>query len=145
MDKSMERLFGTAHDIIIEEIEMNDGDVILEELVTKVQEEFIKRSLRVKLIAINGSTIGPSSKLASKFSLDDSIDTASKTWQREIKKMREADLAIALGTPGDVNMEEAAGPQVQLLVTQNVTMEVSERMVRRVIVRREQYRPWKSK
>ena len=137
----MECLFGTAHDIIIEEIEMNDGDVILEELVTKVQEEFIKRSLRVKLIAINGSTTGPSSKLASKFSLDDSIDTASKTWQREVQKMRQADLAIASGTPGDVNMEEAAGPRVQLLVTQNVTREVSERMVRRVIVRREQYRP----
>ena len=137
----MECLFGTAHDIIIEEIEMNDGDVILEELVTKVQEEFIKRSLRVKLIAINGSTTGPRSKLASKFSLDDSIDTACKTWQREIKKMREADLAIASGTPGDVNMEEAAGPRVQLLVTQNVTREVSERMVRRVIVRRERYRP----
>ena len=145
MDKSMERLFGTAHDIIIEEIEMNDGDVILEELVTKVQEELIKRSLHVKLIAINGSTIGQSSKLASKFSLDDSIDTAGKTWRREMQKMRQADLAISSGTPGDVNKEEAAATQVQLLEKQNVTREVSERMVRRVIVRREQYRPWKSK
>ena len=139
----MERLFGTAHDIILEEIEMNDGDVVLEELLTKVQEELTKRSLHVNLIAINGSTIGPSSKLASKFSLDDSIDTASKTWRREVQKMRDADLAFASGTPGDVNMEEATGPQVQLLETQNVTRAVAERMVRRVVVRREQYRPRK--
>ena len=137
----MERLFGTAHDIILDEIEMNDGDVVLEELLTKVQEELTKRSLHVNLIAINGSTIGPSSKLASKFSLDDSIDTACKTWRREVQKMRQADSVS--GTPGDVNMEEAAGPQVQLLAKQNVTREVSERMVRRVVVRREQYRPRK--
>ena len=133
MDKSLERLFGTAHDIILEEIEMNDGDVVLEELLTKVQKELTKRSLHVNLIAINGSTIGPSSKLASKFSLDNSIDGACKTWQREVKKMRQADLAIASGSPGDVNMEEAAGPQVQLLEKQNVTREVSERMVRRIV------------
>ena len=143
MNKSVECLFGTAHDIILDEIEMNDGDVVLEELLTKVQEELTKRSLHVNLIAINGSTIGPSSKLASKFSLDDSIDTASKTWQREVQKMREADLAVASGTPGDINMEEAAGLQVQLLERRNVTREVAERMVRRVVVRREQYRPRK--
>ena len=141
MNKSVERLFGTAHDIILDEIEMNDGDVVLEELLTKVQEELTKRSLHVNLIAINGSTIGPSSKLASKFSLDDSIDTASKTWRREVQKMRDADLTIASGTPGDVNMEEAAGLQVQLLERRNVTREVAERTVRRVVVRREQYRP----
>ena len=133
----MERLFGTAHDIVLDEIEMNDGDVVLEELLTKVQEELIKRSLHVNLIAINGSTIGPSSKLASKFSLDNSIDGACKTWQREVKKMRQA------ASPGDVNMEETAGPQIQLLERQNVNREVSERMVRRVVVRREQYRPRK--
>ena len=139
MDKSMERLFGTAHDIIIDEIANNDGDVDLEELVIKVQEELTKRSCHVNLIAINGSTTSPSSQLAKKFSLDDSIDSACKTWQREMEKMRQADLAIASGTPGDVNMEEAAGPQVQLLEKQNVSREVSERMVRRVVVRREQY------
>ena len=133
----MERLFGTAHDIVLDEIEMNDGDVVLEELLTKVQEELIKRSLHVNLIAINGSTIGPSSKLASKFSLDNSIDGACKTWQREVKKMRQA------ASPGDVNMEETAGPQIQLLERQNVNREVSERMVRRVVVRSEQYRPRK--
>ena len=141
MNKSVERLFGTAHDIILDEIEMNDGDVVLEELLTKVQEELTKRSLHVNLIAINGSTIGPSSKLASKFSLDDSMDTACKTWQREVQKMRDMDLAIASGTPGDVNMEEVAGPQVQLMERRNVTREVAERMIRRVVVRREQYRP----
>lgn len=135
----MERLFGTAHDIIIDEIANNDGDVDLEELVIKVQEELTKRSCHVNLIAINGSTTSPSSQLAKKFSLDDSIDSACKTWQREMEKMRQADLAIASGTPGDVNMEEAAGPQVQLLEKQNVSREVSERMVRRVVVRREQY------
>ena len=139
----MEGLFGTAHDISLDEIEMNDGDVVLEELLTKVQEELTKRSLHVNLIAINGSTTGPSSKLASKFSLDDSIDTACKTWQREVEKLRKVDLAIASGSPGNVNMEEAAGPQVQLLERQNVNREVSERMVRRVVVRSEQYRPRK--
>ena len=133
----MEGLFGTAHDISLDEIEMNDGDVVLEELLTKVQEELTKRSLHVNLIAINGSTIGPSSKLASKFSLDNSIDGACKTWQREVKKMRQA------ASPGDVNMEETAGPQIQLLERQNVNREVSERMVRRVVVRSEQYRPRK--
>ena len=139
----MERLFGTAHDIILDEIEMNDGDVVLEELLTKVQEELTKRSLHVNLIAINGSTIGSSSRLAKMFSLDDSIDSACKTWQREVKKMQQADLAIASGTPGDVNMKEAAGPRVQLLEKQNINREVSERMVRKVFVRREQYLPRK--
>ena len=141
MNKSVERLFGTAHDIILDEIEMNDGDVDLEELLPKLQEGLTRRSLHANLIAINGSTIGPSSKLASKFSLDNSIDTASKTWQREVQKMRQADLAVASGTPGDINLEEAAGLQVQLLERRNVTREVAERMVRRVVVRREQYRP----
>ena len=139
----MERLFGTAHDIIIDEIAKNDGDVDLEELLLKVQEEVSKRSCHVNLIAINGSTTSPSSKLAKKFSLDDSIDSAIKTFQREMQKMRQADLAISSGTPGDANMEEAAGPQVQLLEKQNVTRAVSERMVRRVVVRREQHRPRK--
>lgn len=137
----MERLFGTAHDIIIDEIAKNDGDVDLEELAIKVQEELTKRSCHVNLIAINGSTISRSSKLAIKISLDDSIDSACKTFQREMEKMRQADLAISSGTPGHANMEEAAGPQVQLLEKQNVTREVAERMVRRVVVRREQYRP----
>ena len=139
----MERLFGTAHDIIIDEIAKNDGDVDLEELAVKVQEELTKRSCYVNLIAISGSTTSPSSKLAKKFSLDDSIDSAIKTFQREMQKMRQADLAISSGTPGDANMEEAAGPQVQLLEKQNVTRAVSERMVRRVVVRREQHRPRK--
>ena len=140
----MERLFGTTHDIIIDEIAKNDGDVDLEELLLKVQEEVSKRSCHVNLIAINGSTTSPNSKLAKKFSLDDSIDSACKTFQREMQKMRQqVDSAISSGTPGDVDMEEAAGPQVQLLEKQNVTREVSERMVRRVVVRREQYRPRK--
>ena len=140
----MERLFGTTHDIIIDEIANNDGDVDLEELILKVQEEVSKRSCHVNLIAINGSTTNPSSKLAKKFSLDDSIDSACKTFQREMEKMRQqVDVAISSGPPGDVDMEEAAGPQVQLLVKQDVTREVSERMVRRVVVRREQYRPRK--
>ena len=144
MDKSMERLFGTTHDIIIDEIANNDGDVDLEELILKVQEEVSKRSCHVNLIAINGSTTSPSSKLAKKFSLDDSIDSACKTFQREMEKMRQqVDVAISSVPPGDVDMEEAAGPQVQLLVKQDVTREVSERMVRRVVVRREQYRPRK--
>ena len=138
----MERLFGTAHDIIIDEIAKNDGDVDLEELAIRVQEELTKRSCYVNLIAINGSTISRSSKLAVKFSLDDSIHSACKTYQREMQKLRQPlDMAISSETPGD--MEEAAGPQVQLLVKQNVTREVSERMVRRVVVRREQYRPRK--
>ena len=139
----MERLFGTTHDIIIDDIASNDGDVDLEELVIKVEEELPKRSCQVNLIAINGSTTSPSSELAKKFSLDDSIDTACKTWQREMEKMRQVDLAISSGTPGEVNIEEAAGPQVQLLENQNINREVSERMVRRVVVRREQYRPRK--
>ena len=140
----MERLFGTAHDIIIDEIAKNDGDVDLEELAIRVQEELTKRSCYVNLIAINGSTISRSSKLAVKFSLDDSIHSACKTYQREMQKLRQRlDMAISSETPGDVDMEEAAGSQVQLLVKQNVTREVSERMVRRVVVRREQYRPRK--
>ena len=140
----MERLFGTTHDIIIDEIAKNDGDVDLEELLLKVQEEVSKRSCHVNLIAINGSATSPSSKLAKKFSLDDSIDSACKTFQREMQKMQQqVDMAISSGTPGDVDMEEPAGPQVQLLVKQDVSREVSERMVRRVVVRREQYRPRK--
>lgn len=39
MDKSLERLFGTAHDIVIQEIKKSDGDVDTEELTVKVLED----------------------------------------------------------------------------------------------------------
>ena len=50
-------------------------------------------------------------------------------------------LANTPGTPSDVNMGEVTEPKVQLLENQRITREVSERVVRRVLVRREQNRP----
>ena len=140
MDKSLERLFGTAHDIVIEEIKKSDGDVDTEELTVKVLEDLNRRLCHVKLLAIDESTIAPSFKLAKKFSWDDSIESACKTYQSEMEKIRKS-LANTPGTPSDVNMEEVTEPKVKLLENQPITREVSERVVRRVLVRREQNRP----
>lgn len=140
MDKSLERLFGTAHDIVIEEIKKSDGDVDTGELTVKVLEGLNRRHCRVKLLVIDESTIAPSSKLANKFSWDESIESACKTYRSELEKIRQS-WANTPGTPSDVNMEEVTEPKVQLLENQLITREVSERMVRRVVVRREQNRP----
>lgn len=143
-DISMECLYGTAHDIIIEELKKtDDGEVDLEELKIKLEEALNRRFCRVKLITIHGSTIGPSSKSAKKFSLDDCIDSAGRTFQRELPRMQQMQQSIANApeTPSDVNMEEATSPQVSLSTGCKITSEVSERMVRRVVQRREQNRP----
>ena len=140
----MECLYGTAHDIIIEELnKTDDEEVDLEELKIKLEEALNRRFCRVKLITIHGSTIGPSSKSAKKFSLDDCIDSAGRTFQRELPRMQQMQQSIANApeTPSDVNMEEATSPQVSLSTDCKITSEVSERMVRRVVQRREPDRP----
>ena len=136
----MERLFGTAHDIIIEAIKTGEGDVDLEELKIKLEEALKKRNCHVNLITIHGSTIEPRSKSAKKFSLDDCIDSACRTFQSELQRMPQ-NISNSPIIPSDVEMEEAANPVSLSSTDCEITSEVSERIVRRVVQRREQNRP----
>ena len=137
----MERLYGTAHDIVIEEIrKTGNGDVDLEELRIKLEDALNQRFCRLNLISLNESTIGPSSKPAKKFSLDDSITSACKTFQCELQRMQQC-ITSAPQTPRDVDMEEAAASPQGPSNNREITSEASERMLRRVVLRRERYWP----
>lgn len=143
-DVSMEHLFGTAYDIIIEEIRKTEsGDVNLEDLTRKLEGALNQRFCRVSLILFNRLTIGPKSNLARKFSLDEDIASACTTFQRTLDISRQSGIAAAPGTPRDVNMEETdtASPQVSLMTGHGITTDVSERMVRKVGLRKDHYRP----
>jgi len=140
-DISMERLFGTAHDIVIEKLNKSEnGDVDLEELRQILEDALNQRFCRVNLITFNGSTAGPSSKPAKKFSLDDGIESACKTFRCELERMRQC-MANTPETPQDVDMEETASLQVSLSTDHEITNEASDRMLQRVVRRRERYWP----
>ena len=139
---SMERLFGTAYDIVVEEIKKTDGgDVNLEDLTVKLQGALNQRFCRVSLVLFNRLTIGPASKLAKKFSLDEDICSACRTFTGALERIRQSNIDAAPGTPSDVDMEEgqSASPQISLSTGHEITTDISERMVRRVGLRR--YRP----
>jgi len=137
----MERLFGTAHDIVIEKLNKSEnGDVDLEELRQILEDALNQRFCRVNLITFNGSTAGPSSKPAKKFSLDDGIESACKTFRCELERMRQC-MANTPETPQDVDMEETASLQVSLSTDHEITNEASDRMLQRVVRRRERYWP----
>lgn len=134
----MERLFGTAHDIVIQEITTNSGEVDLEELRDKLKDALNRRFCNVNLITFNGSTIGPSSEAARKFSLDGGIDSACQTFRSEFKRMSEC-VATAPQTPSDVDMEETTNARVSLAENLGISSEVSERMLQKVALRKQQY------
>lgn len=142
----MEQLFGTAYDIIMEQIKKTDnGDVNLQDLTNVLEGALNQRFCRVSLILLDRLTIGPKSKLAKKFSLDEDIDGACTTFQSAQDRLRQSNFVTEPGTPRDVNMEveepETPTPQVSLSTNHEITTEVSERMVRKVGFRKDHYWP----
>ena len=144
-DVSMEQLFGTAYDIIMEQIRKPDNeDADLQELANVLEQALNQRFCHVSLILLDGATIGPRSKLAEKFSLDENIDGACKTFQCALERIRN-NIANAPGTPRDVDMEveepQTPSPQASLSINHEITMDVSERMVRKVGLRKAHHWP----
>ena len=140
-DVSIEHLFGTAYDIILEQIKKAEGgDVNLEELTNVLEGALNQRFCRVSLILLDRLTIGPKSKLAKMFSLDEDMDNACTTFQCALERLRQSNIVTAPGTPSDVDMElegtEAHSPQVSLSTNHGITTDVSERMVRKVGLRK---------
>lgn len=140
----MERLYGTAHDIVIQEIKKTENeDVDLEDLKAKLQDKLNERSCQVNLITFNGSTIGPISKQAKKFSLEEGMKSTCQTFRCELQRMTQC-MANAPETPTDVNMEESpsesASPRVSSTESA-ITTEVAERLVQRVVLRKDLYWP----
>lgn len=145
-DVSMEQLFGTAYDIIMEQIKKpDDEDINLQELANVLEQALNQRFCRVSLILRDRLTIGPKSKLAKKFSLDENIDDACTTFKSALDGIRQSNIATAPGTPRDVDMEveepETPSPQVSLAANHEITLDVSERMVRKVGLRKAQHWP----
>ena len=141
----MERLFGTAYDIVFEEIKKRNGDVDLEHLTNVLEGALNQRFCRVSLILLDRLTIGPKSQLAKMFSLDEDIDSACTTFQCALEKLRQSNIVTAPGTPSDVDMEvEETGtqsPQVSISPGHRITTDVSGRMVRKVGLRKAHHRP----
>lgn len=145
-DVSLEQLFGTAYDIIMEQIKKPDEeDINLQELANVLEQALNQRFCRVSLILLDRLTIGPKSKLAKKFSLDENIDDACKTFKSALDGIRQSNIATAPGTPRDVDMEveepETPSPQVSLAANHEITLDVSERMVRKVGLRKAHHWP----
>ena len=145
-DVSMEKLFGTAYDVIMEQIRKRDGeDINLQELTNVLERALNQRFCRVSLILLNRLTIGPRSKLAKMFSLDENIDGACTTFRCALEKVRQSNIATAPGTPRDVDMEveepETRSPEVSLGINHEITLDVSERMVRKVGLRKAHHWP----
>ena len=145
-DVSMELLFGTAYDIVMEQIRKPDDEGIDLQVLTNVLERALnQRFCHVNLIQLDKLTIGPRSKLAKKFSLDENIDGACKTFRCALEKVRQSNIVTAPGTPRDVDMEveepEIPSPQVSLSTNHEITMDVSERMVRKVGLRKAHHWP----
>ena len=140
----MERLYGTAHDIVIQEIKKTENeDVDLEDLKAKLQDKLNERFCRVDLITFNGSTIGPISKQAKKFSLDEGMKSICQTFRCELQRMTQC-MANAPETPRDVDMEESqsesASPRVSATRSE-ITTGAAERLLQRVVLRKDRYWP----
>ena len=83
--------------------------------------------------------LGPATKLAKKFSLDEDFPSACDTFQSALEKRRQStrNIVAAPGTPCDVDMEEAqTTSQFSLSTDCVITTEVSERILQRVVQRR---------
>lgn len=139
---SEEHLFGTAYDIVVEEIRQAEGgDVSLEDLNVKLQEGLNRRSSRVRRILFDGKlAIGPATQLAKKFLLDEDFPSACATFKSALERIRQSTGNIfgVRGTPSDIEMEEAqtTTPQFSLSAGCVITTDDSERILQRVVQRR---------
>lgn len=132
-----ERLFGTAYDIVVAEILRDHGDVDLEKLESKLKDGLNERSCRINQVAVPGATIGVDSMMsARKFSLDDGMDNACRTFKSELKKLAQHVADEATVMQNDVTMEEAGSSHDVSIEEGGITAEVSERVLRKVVQRK---------
>ncbi|XP_078346074.1 uncharacterized protein LOC144631506 isoform X2 [Oculina patagonica] len=131
-DVSLERLIGTAHDIVLEEVTRKYRDVNVDELSEKLKAALISRSCHASLMQINGVNIPSESELAQKLSYDEDFGSACITFEQSVIRMQRSAAATA-GIPGDVNMEEMASlDRVSVSNNHEITIDLSERLVRKV-------------
>ena len=136
-DKLTERLFGTAYDIVVPEILREHGDVDLEQLARKLKDGLNERSCRINQVAVPGATNGVDSMMsATKFSLDDGMDNACRTFRSELKRLTQHGVDEATVMQNDVTMEEAGSLRDVSSEEGGITAEVSERMLRKVVQRK---------
>lgn len=136
-DKLTERLFGTAYDIVVPEILREHGDVDLEQLARKLKDGLNERSCRINQVAVPGATNGVDSMMsATKFSLDDGMDNACRTFRSELKRLTQHSVDEATVMQNDVTMEEAESLRDVSSEEGGITAEVSERMLRKVVQRK---------
>lgn len=132
-----ERLFGTAYDIVVTEILRDHGDVDLEKLESKLKDGLNERSCRINQVAVSGATIGVDSMMsARKFSLDDGMDNACRTFKSELKRLAQHVVDEATVMQNDVTMEEAGSSHDVSIEEGGITAEVSERVLRKVVQRK---------
>lgn len=132
-----ERLFGTAYDIVVAEIRRDHGDVDLEKLESKLKDGLNERSCRLNQVAVLGATIGVESMMsARKFSLDDGMDNACRTFRSELRRLAQHVVDEAAVMQNDVTMEEAGSSPDVSIEEGGITAEVSERMLRKVVQRK---------
>lgn len=132
-----ERLFGTAYDIVVAEILRDHGDIDLEKLESKLKDGLNERSCRINQVAVPGATIGVDSMMsARKFSLDDGMDNACRTFKSELKKLAQHVVDEATVMQNDVTMEEAGSSHDVSIEEGGITAEVSERVLRKVVQRK---------
>ncbi|XP_074639019.1 uncharacterized protein LOC141897365 [Acropora palmata] len=131
------RLFGTAYDIVVAEILRDHGDVDLEKLESKLKDGLNERSCRINQVAVPGATIGVDSMMsARKFSLDDGMDNACRTFKSELKRLAQHVVDEATVMQNDVTMEEAGSSHDVSIEEGGITAEVSERVLRKVVQRK---------
>ena len=132
-----ERLFGTAYDIVVPEILNEHGDVDLEKLASKLKDGLNERSCRINQVALPGATIGANlMKSTEKFSLDDGMDNACRTFRSELKRLTQNVGNEAAVMQSDVTMEEAGSSSDVSIEEGGITAEVSERMLWKVVQRK---------
>ena len=130
-DVSLERLIGTAHDIVLEEVTKKYQDVNVEELSEKLKAALINRSCHADLMLINGVNIPSESELAQKLSYDEDFDSACVTFEQGVNRMQQS-VAAAAGIPRDINMEATSSMVVSISNHHEITSDLSERLVRKV-------------
>ena len=130
---SLERLIGTAHDIVVPEVSRKYRDINVEELTEKLTAALNERSCRANLMLQNGVNIPPESELALKLSYDEDLESARITFAQGVNRMQQA-VAATAGIPVDVNMEEMTTELARVTISNNrdITNDLSERLVRKV-------------
>lgn len=133
-DLSLERLIGTAHDIVLPHVIEKYGDVNVEELTKMLREELNRRSCLTKSIVLqNGVSVLRESELAQKLSYDEDLESACCTFREGVKRLQQAEMPTN-GLPQDVDMEKVTSDLARITISkdQEITDDLSERLVRKV-------------